>query len=608
MEPKIYQITAQIHLIDWIIIALYFLFSIGVGLYYTKRATKSTKDYFASGQGIAWWLLGTSMVATTFAADTPLAISGLIMKQGIAGNWFWWCQVPIGILGVFFFSRLWRRSGIITDTELINIRYSGRPAKLLRGFRALYFAIPYNCLVIGWVNLAMANIMALTFNFDKLTAVLICFFITMVYSAISGLWGVMVTDFFQFILALGMAVFLAIYAVNYMGGMDNIIQQMYTIYGDKTIAMTSIFPINSPLPPLYNELLLPVFLFLIYIGLVWWTTGNTDGGAYLAQRMLSAKNEKHAFLGYLWFNIAHYCIRPWPWIVVGLVAAVMFPGIADPTTGKLNPELGYIAVMLKLLPSGLLGLMLASFLAAYMSTISTQLNWGASYLINDFYRPFIKKDAGEKHYVIASVVATVIVALIGAGVTFILNDIFTAWLILSAINAGVGIVYLARWYWWRVNAWSEITAILACIVTFIIIFFGIDPHIFNPATTATSIKFPVTLLFSVPVSLILWVIVTFLTKPTDENQLIEFYKKVHPGGLGWKKIADKISESFEGKTLATSKNIMNATFGIMAVYCALIGVGELILGKTLIGTGLLIVCILCAWFIIHNMSNEKWES
>jgi len=610
MEPKLYEISAQLKAVDWGIILLYFAFSITIGLYFSRRATRDITQYFASGKGMPWWLLGTSMVATTFAADTPLAISGLIVKQGIFGNWFWWSQVPMHVMGAYFFARLWRRAQILTDTELVNVRYSGKGARFLRGFKALYFGIPYNVLVMGWVNLAMANILGLTFKMNKLTAVMICFFFTVAYSAISGLWGVMVTDFFQFILAMSMSVTLAVLAVNSVGGMDSVLSRLNEIYGEASQAMLAIFPKNSPLPPLYNEALLPVSLFAIYLGMVWWTTGYTDGGAYLAQRMISAKDERHSFLGYLWYSIAHYCLRPWPWIVVGLVAAVMFPGIAQMNAdGKLvpNPELGYVAVMLSILPKGLLGLTLASFFAAYMSTISTQLNWGASYVVNDFYKPFIKPNASNRHYVIVSVAATILIALIGAVVTFFLKDIFTAWLILSAVNAGIGVVYIARWYWWRVNAWSEISGIAACVVAFVIVYYFIDPKILNPNTTATHIRFPITLLFSVPFSMLIWLTVTFLTKPTDEKVLIEFYRRVHPGGIGWRRIARKLEEEVVGEPMMTMRNFVNAVLSVLTVYVALVGIGKVVLGNHGLGGILLAFAAFLTFILSRNLRQVKWS-
>jgi len=652
LEPVEFTLKSQLAAIDWFFIILFILFSISIGVYFSKRGRKSVGDYFASGQGVPWWILGTSMVATTFAADTPLAISGLVVKQGIWGNWYWWAQIPMFMMGVFFFSRLWRRARILTDTELVDLRYSGKPSKILRGFRALYFAFPYNFLVMGWVILSMTKIMGLTFDIPKQWAVMICILITVSYSSISGLWGVMVTDFFQFFLAIGMAILLAIISVNAVGGFDVIMDKLPQIYGSgRAASMTSIIPsINAP-----NH---GFTIFLLYIFLLWWTVGFTDGGAYLAQRMISAKNEKHSFLGYLWFNIAHFCLRPWPWIIVGLVAAVTFPGIAakDPITGELqrDPELGYIAVMLSYLKPGLLGLMLASFLAAFMSTISTQINWGASYIVNDFYRPFVNKTASEKHYVWVSVATVIFMAILGGAISFLMDDIFFAWLLLSAINAGIGIVYIARWYWWRVNAWSEMSAI-ASIVTIVavilivkseivlktillalivlsliaLIIWGLRKQTWREQYLGSSIliifiamlavslvltitlpekKFPWTLLYTVPISLTIWLTVTMLTKPVDENKLIEFYSRVHPGGPGWKRIADKISEDFSAGSLFTSRNMLGAIFGIIAVFGALLGIGSFVIGKTVLGFALIGIMLVSIFIVVMNLSNEKWES
>ena len=651
LPPVEFSLQPHLALIDWIAIVLFFVASILVGIAFTRRSQKSVKDYFASGQGVTWWMLGTSMVATTFAADTPLAISGLVVKQGIWGNWFWWAQIPQFMVGVFFFSRLWRRARILTDTELVDIRYSGKPAKLLRGFRALYFALPYNCLIMGWVNLGMAKIIGLTFNVPKLWAVMICILITVAYSATSGLWGVMATGFFQFFLAMTMTIVLAFVAVSAAGGMDAILLKMGELYGaEQTASMLSVIP--SPDAPNYA-----FTVFLLYFFLLWWTTGTTDGGAFFAQRMISAKNERHSFLGYLWFNIAHSVIRPWPWIIVGIVAAVQFPGLAvrHPISGQLeaDPELGYIATMIAYLGPGVLGLTLAGFLAAFMSTISTQINWGASYLINDFYRPFVRKDAPEQHYVRASVAAVVLSAVLGGLVSFFMDDIFLGWLLLSAINAGIGVVFIVRWYWWRINAWSEIVAILsilsvvalmllvqsedalkASLVALVLldlaalVVFGLRKPawrreylrswIFIVALAVLAVAlvlvvtlpervFPWTLVYSVPISMALWLTATMLTKPVDEAQLIRFYRRVHPGGPGWARIAARVPEDYSAGHLFTKKNILGAVLGSIAMYCALIGAGWIMLGNTLPGAGLLVITAVCAAIIVKNLSTEKWE-
>lgn len=640
-----FSFTRQLGLIDWSIIVAFLALWVLIGLYLRRRGTRSMADYFASGHGVPWWLLGTSMVATTFAADTPLAISGLVVKQGIWGNWFWWSQVPMFVIGVFFFSRLWRRAGIITDTELVTLRYSGRPARILRGFRALYFALPYNCLIMGWVNLSMTKIMGLTFNIPKNIAVPACIAITMLYSAVSGLWGVLVTDFFQFFLAMGMTIFLAIFAVAHAGGMGALLGELPRLYGpEKAASMLSVVPsaANSQ----------EFSIFLLYILLLWWTVGNTDGGAYFAQRMISAKNEKHAFLGYLWFNIAHFCLRPWPWILVGIVAAARFPGIISPHTNGPDPEVGYIAVMLDLLRPGLLGLMLASFLAAFMSTIATQINWGASYLVNDFYRPFVRPNASERHYVGVGVAATVLMALLGGAVTFLMNDIFKAWLLFSAIVAGIGVVYICRWYWWRVNAWSEMSAILTILAVVTLVLFvpamstvrillqmaagaalavlagfvlvkpaqaqehwgGVVAALLSGLLslwvvskfTLPAREFPWTLLYTVPISLVVWLTTTLVTKPVDLANVLEFYRRVQPGGPGWRKIAAMMPQERTAESLFNRRNVLGALLGIVAVYAALFGIGKLVLGQTLLGVVLLALTACCFWGIAKLFEREKW--
>ncbi|HDN58755.1 MAG TPA: hypothetical protein ENF20_02225 [Candidatus Marinimicrobia bacterium] len=650
---KLFEFTEKtnVTVLDWLVVAGFIFITILISLFYTRRSRKSVTDYFASGQGVPWWILGTSMVATTFAADTPLAIAGLVVTQGIWGNWFYWSQVPQFLIGVYFFSRLWRRAGILTDNELVNVRYSGKAANWLRGFRAIYFAVPYNAITMGFVILAMTRILELTFNVSKLWGTIISVLITMGYTAISGLWGVLATSFFQFFLAMGMTIYLAVIAVGAAGGFPSMLAKLSQIYGQaKASSMLSIIP--QPDAPNMS-----FTIFLLYILFSWWTTGPTDGGAYFAQRMISAKNEKHAFLGYYWFNIWHVVLRPWPWIIVGIAAAVLFPGIAskNPLTGKLeaNPELGYIAVMLKYLKPGLLGLMFSAFLAAFMSTISAQINWGASYLVNDLYRPFIKKNASEKHYVRVSVIAVVFSAILGGIISFFMKKIFTGWLLLWAINAGIGVVYIARWYWWRVNAWSEISAIASLMIIFSIIFFAkstvtlktvlivimlinigcliafgltkkewrknnLKASIFSITVAVIAItlillvtlpekNFPWTLIYTLPMSLSIWLTVTILTKPTDENVLTEFYRRVHPGGIGWKRISAKIPQEEVGSPVFTKNNIIGCILGIASTYTALVGFGKLIFGNKLLGSALLIITAILIYFIIKFMGKEKWE-
>src|SRR6266480_2992560 len=405
---------------DWSVVVLYFLFNVAIGLYYKRRAGRDTREFFLSGRNVPWWLAGTSMVATTFAADTPLAVTGMVAKNGIAGNWLWWTFVASGMLTVFFYARLWRRCGVMTDVEFSEIRYAGRPAAFLRGFRALYLGIPINCIILGWVNLAMVKILQLIFGigkFEALVIVLGMIALTSAISTLSGLWGVLVTDVFQFVVKMSMVIILAVFAVNAVGG----IEAMKTKLADagRGDALNIV--------PAVGSAWMPMIAFFVYIGVNWWATwypgAEPGGGGYIAQRMFSAKDERHSLLATLWFNIAHYAIRPWPWILVALASLILYPGLQD-------PETGYIRVLIDHLPPALRGLMVAAFAAAYMSTIATQLNWGASYLVNDFWRRFVRRDADEKYYVTASKVATLFLTLVSAAVTFRMDSIGGAWKLL----------------------------------------------------------------------------------------------------------------------------------------------------------------------------------
>ncbi len=381
----------QLAFTDWLVIALYFLFNLAIGFYYKRRAGKNVTEFFLSGRNVPWWLAGTSMVATTFAADTPLAVTGMVAMGGIAGNWLWWNFVASGMLTVFFYARLWRRSGVMTDIEFAEIRYSGKPAAFLRGFRALYLGIPINCIILGWVNLAMVKILGLILGVDKLHALLIVMgliALTSFISTLSGLWGVLVTDLFQFVIKMGMVTVLAVFAVQAVGGIDRMKAGLAAVDRLRAATQGAHGSVLDFVPDL-NSAWMPMITFLVYISMNWWSTwypgAEPGGGGYVAQRMFSAKDERHSLLATLWFNIAHYAIRPWPWVLVALASLILFPGLKD-------PETGYIRVMIAYLPPSLRGLMVAAFAAAYMSTIATQLNWGASYLVNDFYRRFLQRD------------------------------------------------------------------------------------------------------------------------------------------------------------------------------------------------------------------------
>src|SRR5712671_4554958 len=498
--------------LDWTIVGAYFLFNLAVGFYYKARAAKSTGEFFLGGRNVPWWLAGTSMVATTFAADTPLAVTGMVARNGIAGNWLWWNFVASGMLTVFVYARLWRRAGVMTDVEFAELRYAGRPAAFLRGFRALYLGIPINCIILGWVNLAMVKILMLILGVNKLEAlgvVLGMIVITSLISTLAGLWGVLVTDLFQFVIKMSMVIVLAVAAVAAVGGIDQMKLKLAEIDRARGLASGGAGSVLSFVPDL-NSAWMPMLTFLVYISVVWWATwypgAEPGGGGYVAQRMFSAKDERHSLLATLWFNIAHFALRPWPWILVGLASIILYPNLQD-------KESGYVMVMIDHLPASLRGLMVAAFAAAFMSTIGTQLNWGASYLVNDFYRRFLRPSESERRYVAVSQWATVLLTIISAVATFYMDSITGAWQLLIGIGAGTGTVLILRWYWWRINAWSEISAMTSAFIvsTLLRLHYGLsndDPLVFAKST-----------LITVGVTTIVWLVVTFRTAPEPKEKL-----------------------------------------------------------------------------------------
>jgi len=567
---------------DIVIIFSYFIFVIIIGLKFSDRAGQSIEEYFVSGRSLPWWLAGTSMVATTFAADTPLAVTGLIANHGIAGNWLWWNMVMSGLLTVFLYSRLWHRSGVLTDVEFTEIRYGGKPAAILRGFRALYLALPINSIIMGWVTLAMAKIIGTTTGLDKWSAVLICVVVTLSYSLLSGLWGVVVTDFFQFFIALIGAILLAIFAVNYVGGIDVLMQKLDGLHGGRDQVLSFFPDVGSAW--------MPLSAVFVYLAVNWWATwypgSEPGGGGYVAQRIFSTKSEKHGIYATLWFNVAHYTIRPWPWIMVALASLVAYPDLAD-------KESGYVLMIVDALPSGLKGLLLASFAAAFMSTISTQLNWGSSYLVNDFYKRFIKKDGTDRHYVLVSRLSTLLILIMGVIATMSMETISGAWKFLMAIGAGTGLVYILRWYWWRINAWSEISAMIASFVLSMYLQFGLDISPDDPA------QFSLLMLLTVLGSTIVWISVTYLTSPENDDVLIQFYKKVKPAGRLWKKVYQK-------HNLVQSNDSLNVLLrdwilGVILIYCFLFSVGNFLFGNLTKGIILLLVSCVVTYLIWRDL-------
>ena len=576
---------------DWLVVALYFVASAVFALIYTRRASESLDEYFVSGRQLPWWLAGTSMVATTFAADTPLVVAGLVAKYGVAGNWLWWNGAISGILTVFFFARLWRRAGVLTDLEFAELRYGGRPAAVLRGFRALYLALPINLIIMGWVTRAMVTILQISLDINAWTAALLLFGVTACYTIFSGLWGVVVTDTFQFVVKMFGVIALAVVAVKSVGGLDEMVRQSSAHFGSYEAAFGVLPPAGSAW--------LPVSTLIVFLAVQWWATwypgAEPGGGGYVAQRILAAKDERHGLLATLWFQIAHYALRPWPWILVGFVALIRYPGLA-------NPEEGYVRVMVDVLPSPMKGLLLATFAAAYMSTVGTHLNWGASYLVNDVYLRFINPNAGRKSQVIASRVATVTLMLLSLVVMAMLSSVEQGWKILIGLGAGTGLVYILRWYWWRINAWSEISAMIASFVA------AVTLHLMgvNAADTSSS-DYALAMLISVAVATATWVTVTLLTPPEPDPVLDTFYRRVRPGGPGWRHVARRLgypNDQIPGGALSW----INWVAGVVAVYTSLFGLGALLTGRPRAALVYAVVAIGAFWLIQRNLRQEMQAS
>ena len=588
----------RLDFLDWSIIVLYFAFNVAVGLYYKSRASRDTAEFFLSGRNVPWWLAGTSMVATTFAADTPLVVTGLVARNGIAGNWLWWNLLASGMLTVFFYARLWRRAGVMTDIEFSELRYAGPPAAFLRGFRAIYLGLLINCIILGWVNLAMAKILQLVFTISKGEALWIVvglIVLTSAISTLSGLWGVLVTDLFQFVIKMGMVIVLAVVAVNAVGGIEALKTKLLAL--DQVRAASGSRGSVLSFVPDVGSAWMPMLTFFVYIAVNWWATwypgAEPGGGGYVAQRMLSAKDEKHSLLATLWFNIAHYAVRPWPWILVALASLILFPGLKD-------PETGYIRVMIDYLPSSLRGLMVAALAAAFMSTIATQLNWGASYLVNDFYRRFVRRDASEPHYVLASRLATALLTVISAAVAFRIESIGGAWKLLIITGAGTGAVLLLRWYWWRINAWSEVAAMITAFVVSVLLqtVGGLDSD--------RPLDFARIVLVTVAVTTVVWLVVTFATRPEMDATLVAFYRRTRPSRLGWGPVAARapdVRPSTDGLA-----NLLDWVAGCVLVYGALFGVGKLLLHETLPGILMLGVGAIGGVVIYRDLSRRGWRS
>lgn len=590
MSESLRSILSALSPVDWLIVIAYMLISLAIGIYFTRRAGKSMSEYFVSGRNLPWWIVGTSMVATTFAADTPLVVTGWVRADGIWKNWFWWNYLFSHVFMIFVFARLWRRAEVITDNELIELRYSGKPAAFLRGFKAFYFATLFNFIVMGWVISAMAKILKVFFGFDTIFAVVFCIAVSFVYTTMSGLWGVALTDFFQYFVALIGTTVLAWIVVNSpeVGGYAGFLEKLNGIEDHLAFFMTP----SEGKPVSDGFWSSSFFVFLVYMTVIWWSSHNADGGGYFIQRMCSAKDERHSLLGMAWFCLNHYVIRFWPWVLVALFSLMVYP---DAESAGGDQEAMYVVVIRDFLGPGLKGLLFVTFLAAFMSTITTQLNWGASYLMNDVYKRFINKSASDGHYVFVSRLVTLILAVLAGYFAFYIEDIGKAWIFLWAMSAGIGLVLILRWFWWRINAWSEISALAASLVT-----------IFSLTVYAKLANVPLELkhqIIVVPVSIVCWLIVTYITKPEPEETLNNFYKKIRPWGF-WKPVA-KLNPEIQSP--AFMPVIINWLLGVSFIFFSMIGIGKLLLGSPLIGA-VMIFASACSGFLIYIRLRKEWRA
>ena len=577
----------SLNFFDWLVLAIVLSTPIFVGIKYYQRASSGVVEFFLSNRDLPWWLAGTSMVATTFAADTPLAVTGLVATSGIAGNWLWWNAGLGSMLTAAFFSRLWRRAGILTDIEFTELRYTGRSAAFLRGFRAIYLGLLINCLIIGWVNLAMSKVLSVTLGWDKLTAVFVGLAATGLYSTLAGLRGVVVTDFVLFGFAMVGSLALSYFALATpeVAGLSGLLEQLPS----STFNFLPNFDMSGTSTDTFS---LPVTAFIAYLGVQWWANWypgqEPGGGGYIAQRMFSTRNEQHSLFAMLWFTVAHYCLRPWPWIIVALATLVLYPGLAD-------PEAGYAMVIRDYVPAGWKGLLVGTFFAAYMSTVSTQLNWGSSYLVNDVYARFFRKDAQGLELVAISRLTTVALMVFSGAVTFYLDSIRQAWEFALECGAGVGLVLILRWYWWRITAVSEITAVIAAAAGFFFV------RVF------TNISFPDSLLYLVPWTTACWLGATWLTPAEPLEHLTVFYRRVRPAGPGWSPVA-----AIDGGQKATDEPLfhlcLNWLAGCLLVYGLLFGLGNLLFGSFSSAATCMFCAMASAAWLYRDLTTRDWHT
>ena len=588
----------QISFIDWLIIFSFFGVFILIGFITSKKSGENSKEFFLSGRNMPWWMLGISMVATTFSADTPNLVTNIVRENGVSGNWQWWAFLLTGMMTVFFYAKLWRRSKVLTDLEFYELRYSGKPAKFLRAFRAIYLGVFFNVMIMASVCLAGIKIGGILLNLSPFECVFYSSVITVFYSSLGGLRSVVITDLIQFVLAMVGSIWACIYILNLndIGGLQSLINNPLVI--DKL----AFFPEVSDKETFLTILIIPI---AVQWWAVWYPGAEPGGGGYIAQRMLSAKDEKNAIYSTLLFNVAHYALRPWPWILIALSSLIIYPTLTDISSAFplvdesiIGNDIAYPA-MLYLLPSGLLGLVLASLIAAFMSTISSHLNWGASYISLDFYKRFINKKASEKQIVLVGRISTIFLMIIAGFFALNLSDALGAFQILLQIGAGTGSIFLLRWFWWRVNAYSEITGMA---VSFLL---AIYFQWFHSDLTGIELASYEKLLWSIFITTSSWILVTLLTKPSDNKILLKFYNRIKPYGIGWNGFlkSNNIKKTRNNED-SSMKDLLLMFLGIITVYFGLFGMGYFIYNKLLIGSIMIIISLISAYTTNYIMSNK----
>jgi solute:Na+ symporter, SSS family len=620
----------HLQLIDWLIVAFTLLICFGPALFFGKRAGKSTSEFFASGRSVPWWLAGLSMVATTFSSDTPNWVTQQVRQYGVAGNWQWWAFVLTGVSTVFFFARLWRRSGVMTDLEFYELRYSGKAASVVRGFRAVYLGLFFNCFIMGMVTLAACKIANILFGMPQWQTILICGVLNVIFAAHSGLWGVLVIDMVQFFIKMTAVIAAAFFALKEVAKRSGLgdsafagLHKLVSTLGPQQVVLQNGTPVMSAIDghgqPILNilpnfsmgDLALMIFIMPIAIG--WWANwypgAEPGGGSYIAQRMLASKSEKDSLGSTLFFNLAHYVLRPWPWIITALCSIIIFPELKDIQAAfpAADPRLighdSAFPAMLKFLPVGFVGLMVGGLIAANSSTILTHLNWGSSYLVHDFYRRFIRSDASEKHYVNTGRLCTASLYIVAASLSYVLTSAQDAFEILISIGAGTGLLYLLRWFWWRINAWCEVVAMASSFVISVVFFVM--------KKTGHPLPFAQTVLYSVGFTTVCWLVTAFVSAPTNRERLVAFYKKVHPAGPGWTKIRREAGVSVSDAALH-GDHMGLATLGWVSgcatIWSSLFAIGNFLYGRMSLAwmlTGIFLISgTVLLWVINHLWTNK----